>query len=129
MGLGEQRFDRAIMVMSLHDVYWVNEKEGWPAIDRDRFLDQVVTALKPGGALLVVDHAAADDFTLDQVDALHRINEHFVQSELERHGLTLEAQSDLLRRQDDDHRLNVFNPAIRGKTDQFVQLYRKPAAK
>ena len=128
MGLGERRFDRAIMVMSLHDVYWVNEKEGWPAIDRDRFLAQVVAALKPGGALLVVDHAAADDFEIAQVDALHRINERFVQSELERHGLKLEAQSDLIRQQNDDHRLNVFDPAIRGKTDRFVQLYRKPAA-
>ena len=128
MGLGQARFDRAFLVMSLHDVYWVNEKEGWPAIDRDLFLRQVVAALKPGGALLVVDHRAPDGFDISQVDALHRIDPAFVQAELERHGLKLEKTSNLLQQAGDDRSLNVFNPQVRGKTDRFVHLYRKPAS-
>lgn len=129
MDLGEAAFDRAIMVMALHDVYWVDEKQGWPEIDRDRFLEQVVAALKPGGAFLVVDHAAAKGSGFEAVNALHRIDEHFVQSTLERHGLKLEKTSDLLRNPEDDRSKNVFAPEIRGKTDRFVHLYRKPIGK
>ena len=128
MGLGEASFDRAILVMSLHDLYWVDEKEGWPEIDRDQFLEQVVKALKPGGALLVVDHAAKPGSGFSAVNALHRIDEQFVQSTLQRHGLTLEKTSDILRQPEDDHSQNVFAPPIRGKTDRFVHLYRKSAA-
>ena len=32
----------------------------------------------------------------------------------------------MLRNADDDRSKNVFDPAIRGKTDRFVHLYRKP---
>ena len=42
------------------------------------------------------------------------------------HGLELVGTLDLLRAPADDHTLNVFDPAIRGKTDRFVHLYRKP---
>ena len=32
----------------------------------------------------------------------------------------------MLRNPADDHSLNVFDPAIRGKTDRFVFKFRKP---
>ena len=58
LGMGEGVLDGAVIVMSYHDLYWVDEKEGWPKVDAGQFLDQVVRALKPGGVLLVVDHSA-----------------------------------------------------------------------
>jgi predicted methyltransferase len=129
MGLGEATLDRAIMVMAFHDLYWVDEKQGWPAIDRDAFIAQAVAALKPGGALLIVDHAAVAGSGTDAVNTLHRIDEAFVQATLEKHGLKLESTSPLLRQSGDDHGKHVFDKAIQGRTDRFVQLYRKPAAK
>ncbi|MND05664.1 hypothetical protein D3C83_266010 [compost metagenome] len=41
-------------------------------------------------------------------------------------GFVLEAESELYARPDDPRDANVFNPAIRGKTDQFVLRFRKP---
>jgi len=32
----------------------------------------------------------------------------------------------VLRNKSDDRKTNVFNPAIRGRTDQFVYKFRKP---
>jgi predicted methyltransferase len=36
------------------------------------------------------------------------------------------AQIDTLNNPNDDHVRSVFDPAIRGKTDQFVYKFRKP---
>lgn len=125
LGLGDARFDALIMVMAFHDVYWVDEKQGWPAIDRAQFNAQLVRALKPGGVLLIVDHAAKPGTGMDAVNALHRIDEAFVRSELEAAGLRFDGSMDRLRRDDDDHSLHVFDEKIRGRTDRFVQRYRK----
>ncbi|HUG02820.1 MAG TPA: hypothetical protein VML92_00135, partial [Steroidobacteraceae bacterium] len=59
MKLGSARYDLILIVMSYHDIYYVDEEGGWPAIDADGFLKQLHTALKPGGRLLIIDHAAA----------------------------------------------------------------------
>jgi predicted methyltransferase len=128
MALGEAGFDRVVMVMALHDVYWVDEKAGWSAIDHEGFLRQLVAALKPGGKLLVIDHAALAGSGTDAVNALHRIDEAFVRRTLERHGLVFEAESTLLRNPDDKRLKGVFDPKVKGKTDRFVHLYRKPDA-
>ena len=45
---------------------------------------------------------------------------------LTRAGVKLEAESDLYRLADDPRTTNVFDPAIRGKTDQFALRFRKP---
>jgi predicted methyltransferase len=41
-------------------------------------------------------------------------------------GFMLEAESALYLRPDDPRTANVFDPAIRGKTDQFMLRLRKP---
>jgi 2-methylisocitrate lyase-like PEP mutase family enzyme len=46
--------------------------------------------------------------------------------DFERAGFEFEGASDALAHPADDHTINVFNPAIRGKTDQFVFRFRKP---
>jgi predicted methyltransferase len=35
-------------------------------------------------------------------------------------------ESKLLRNPADDHKLKVFDPTIRHKTDQFILIFRKP---
>jgi len=126
LGMGENVLDGAVIVMSYHDLYWVDEKEGWPKIDADQFLDQIVRALKPGGVLLVVDHSAKSGTGSNDAQTLHRIDEQFAIADFRKHGLQWEAAMPMLRNPDDDRSKNVFDPAIRGKTDRFVHLYRKP---
>ena len=126
MKLGQGALDGALIVMSYHDLYVVEPKEGWPAIDAGQFIDQIVAGLKPGGVLLIVDHQARPGSGKSDTQVLHRIEDSFAAADFRAHGLELVGTLDLLRNADDDHSKNVFDPAIRGKTDRFVQLYRKP---
>lgn len=126
LGMGENVLDGAVIVMSYHDLYWVDEKEGWPKVDAGNFLDQITRALKPGGVLLVVDHSAKEGTGSSATQALHRIDEQFAIADFRKHGLEWEAAIPVLRNPADDRNKNVFDPAIRGKTDRFVHLYRKP---
>jgi predicted methyltransferase len=64
-------------------------------------------ALKPGGFFLGIDPAR-------------------IRSEIEAAGFVFESQSQTLRNAADDHRLTVFDPLIRGRTDQIVFLFRRP---
>ena len=125
MKLGDGKLDAAFIVMSYHDLYNVDEKEGWPAIDAAKFLDQIHRALKPGAVFVIVDHAAAKGTGKAPAQTLHRIDEAFAKKDIESHGFTLAKTWDGLRNPADDHTRMVFDPSIRGKTDRFVHIYRK----
>lgn len=126
LGLGQNTLDGALIVMSYHDLYYVDPDNGWAAIDAGQFIDQIVAALKPGGRLLVVDHAAREGTGKTDAQALHRIEESFAVGDFKAHGLQFIGSIETLRNREDDHSKNVFDPAIKGKTDRFVHLYRKP---
>jgi predicted methyltransferase len=126
MQLGKATLDGALIVMSYHDLYVVDPKDNWPAIDAGQFIDQIVAALKPGATLLIVDHQARPGSGKDDTQALHRIEASYAEKDFRAHGLELVRTLDVLANPADDHTKNVFDPAIRGKTDRFVQLYHKP---
>jgi predicted methyltransferase len=86
----------------------------------------VFKALKPGGIYLILDHAAENGSGLRDTNTLHRIDEAAVKSEVEAAGFQLVGESDVLRNPADDRKKSIFDPAIRGKTDQFVLRFRKP---
>jgi predicted methyltransferase len=83
-------------------------------------------ALKPGGVLLVIDHVAESGSGLRDTETLHRIDPMRMKSEIEAAGFIFESQSDALRNPDDDHRRPVFDPLVRGRTDQVVFRFRRP---
>jgi len=120
--------DAAIFVMSYHDLYWRPADGSWPPTDPSLLLAKLYAALKPGGVILVQDHVAAPGGEVSEVvDRLHRIDPTVVKRDFERAGFEFESASDALTHPADDHTINVFNPAIRGKTDQFVFRFRKPS--
>jgi len=87
---------------------------------------QIYAALKPGGVFFIEDHAAKPGTGATAPDTLHRIDEDFVKKEVESVGFKLAGESKILRNPADDHTLKVFDPAIRGHTDQFLLKFRKP---
>ena len=125
MDLGREQFDLITIYLSYHDIYWVEEDMGWPKINADRFLTQLHDALKPGGKLLIVDHAAVAGTGSSAASTLHRIDEAFTKKDFAGHGFLLEKSWHGLRNSADDHTTDVFDKAIRGKTDRFTHLYRK----
>jgi predicted methyltransferase len=96
-------------------------------IDVPRLNREMFAALKPGGVLIIIDHAAVDGSDVSVTGTLHRIDQGQVVRELEAAGFVLEAESQVLRNPADDRTVRVFEGEIRGRTDQFVLRFRKPA--
>lgn len=94
--------------------------------DVPAFNRAVYAALKPGGVYVVLDHADAAGTGLKDTNTLHRIDEGTVKSEVLAAGFVIDAESHILNNPADDHSKNVFDPAIRGKTDQFLLRFKKP---
>jgi predicted methyltransferase len=103
----------------LHDPFFA------PA-DLAKINKAVFAALKPGGRYVIIDHAAAAGSGLRDTNTLHRIDEASVKSELAAVGFRLDGESYLLHNAGDPRTANVKDPAIRGKTDQFILIFTKP---
>jgi predicted methyltransferase len=123
MYLPPKSADLVVIVMSYHDVYWIDEKEGWPQIDTDGFLKSLKAAIKPGGKLLIIDHNAAAGTGKEAAGKLHRLNEEWSKKSLTSAGFTFVKSYDGLRNPDDQLDKMVYDPAVKGKTDRYVDLY------
>ena len=96
-------------------------------VDPAVFNKAVFDALKPGGIFLVIDHAAPAGSGLSDTETLHRIDPATVKQQVTAAGFQFVGSSDLLANPADDHTLKVFDPKVRGHTDQFIYKFRKPA--
>lgn len=108
--------DVAVTALNFHDVHNMNPAAG------QAFMKSVYTMLKPGGVFGVIDHVGKEG--ADNAK-LHRVPEQVAIDAAKAAGFTVEAQSELLAHPDDDHTRVVFDPGLRGKTDQFVLRLRK----
>jgi predicted methyltransferase len=115
--------DLVVIFMSYHDVYWIDEKEGWPQIDTDGFLKSLKAAIKPGGKLLIVDHNAAAGSGKEMAGKLHRLNEEWSRKSLTSAGFTFVKSYDGLRNPNDQLDKMVYDPAVKGHTDRYADLY------
>lgn len=91
------------------------------------FSRQVYRSLKPGGVFLVVDHIAQAGSGLRDTDTLYRIDPQTVKQQVQAAGFVYAGKIDVLRNSADNHTLKVFDPKVRGRTDQFVFKFVKPA--
>lgn len=116
------------------DVLWVHlfyhdlhtaliQAKGATASDFNR---AVYERLKPGGAYVIVDHAAAAGTGTGDTQALHRIDPNSVREEVEAAGFVLEEESTMLANKNDSHSIKVFDPSIKGETDRFAYRFVKP---
>ena len=119
-------YDFSIIHLDYHDFYFESEKYNIPRTDPDVVLKTLYAAMKPGGIVAVIDHVGPAGDTRAIVDKLHRIDPATVKADFARAGFVLEAESPLLHMASDDHTKNVFDPAVRGKTDRFAFRFRKP---
>ena len=121
---------RALQLPSAVDLVWTSNNyhdvHNVAGIDLLAFNRDILAALKPGGVYLVIDHQAAADAPDDVTSTLHRIRAETVKREALAAGFLLDDESTLLHNADDNHALKVFDPAIRGRTDQFVLRFKKP---
>ncbi|MEQ1619048.1 MAG: hypothetical protein ABL883_11985 [Terricaulis sp.] len=106
-----------------HDFHLQQLNINVPALNQQMF-----AALKPGGVLVIIDHAAPAGAPVgtDGATASHRIDQAQVVREVMAAGFVLDGESQVLRNPADDRSLRVFEGDIRGRTDQFALRFRKP---
>jgi predicted methyltransferase len=112
--------DVVFTAQNYHDVHNI------PNVDIASFNKSVFNALKPGGVYIVVDHAAAPGSGARDTSTLHRIDPETVKAEALAAGFVLAGQSKVLENPQDAHTATVFDPSIKGTTDQFILKFRKP---
>ena len=100
-----------------HDTTYMNVDRA--AMDRKMF-----AALKPGGYLVIADHAAAAGADVSVGKSLHRIDEAIVRKELEAAGFKLIAEGDFWRVPGDTRDFSSNRPP--SPVDSFVLKFQKP---
>jgi predicted methyltransferase len=116
------KVDVVVTALNLHDIYngYADQPAGEPATVE--FLKAIHGVLKPGGVLGVIDHVGVAG---QDNSKLHRMLPQQARDALIKAGFTIEAESRLLANPADDHTKMVFDPAMRGHTDQFMFRARK----
>lgn len=114
--------DAVFIRQNYHDLY---DKFMGPA-DVPAFNKAVFAALKPGGVYVILDHAAMAGSGIGATETLHRIDPARVKTDVLAAGFKLDGESSILANKTDDHSLKVFDPSVRGHTDQFLFRFKKP---
>ena len=125
LSLCDQCYDRVLMILTFHDLFYVDEKSGWPAIDAPALMAKVHKSLKPGGLLGVIDHNAQPGAGIEVAQSLHRIDPQLIKDYMQKWGFSLRAESELLRNAQDKGDLGMWDPSVRGNTDRAVLLFTK----
>ncbi len=109
--------DAVIIDMNYHDMVG-------RGFNRDNVNHAVFTALKPGGVYGLVDNSAKPGTGPNDANTLHRIDENFEVSEIEKAGFRLAASSDVLRNPNDPRTQPFWK--INHTQDRFVLKFVKP---
>lgn len=123
-GLPDNTVDMIFLHLIYHDFHWVYDDVG--PINKE-----MLRILKPGGRLVIIDHAAEIGSGVrdakDRNNGLHRIDESYVQKNLTAVGFKLQQSLDLLRNPKDDRSKAFFSKELRDKpTDRFFLIFKKP---
>ena len=114
--------DAVVIMATYHDFVGMGA-------DRGRMNERIFAALQPGGTYTVIDSSAKAGTGAAAADSLHRIDEAFVRSEIEKAGFKLASSSDFLRNPDDARDWSA-SPRVagekRGTSDRFALKFVKP---
>ncbi|MEQ8935809.1 MAG: class I SAM-dependent methyltransferase [Amphiplicatus sp.] len=117
--------DVVTWVQGPHELYYTPE-DGTFLGDPFKSYAEIFRILRPGGAFVVIDHSAIPGSPETTGNELHRIDRSIVVDMAEGAGFMLDGDSGFLANPDDTRTTNVFDPAIRGRTDQFALRFKKP---
>ncbi len=112
------KLDLITIVLNYHDLTY-------QPIDRARMMQQLFSALKPGGRLVVIDHSARSGTGIADGKTLHRIDEAVVRRELHDAGFVLDGEGSFLRNPADARDDSSGSPKV--PTDRFALRFVRPA--
>jgi predicted methyltransferase len=116
-----QKLDLFWITQNYHDLHIAK----YGVVDMAVFNKHVYDALKPGGIYFILDHQANPGTGEDQIAVLHRIEKAQVIKEVTAAGFKLVGEGDALHRTADDHTKPIFDPSVRGNTDQYMLKFQK----
>ncbi len=119
-----QDVDMIFVGLSFHDFY-VQREEALITADPESIFQQIHSALKMQGKLLVIDHAAQANSGTSTTSSLHRIDEQWLKQQMAAHGFQYVKSLEVLRNANDDYSKDIWKPEVYHKTDRFVHLYQK----
>ena len=114
------------------DLFWITQNyhdlhiKEYGNVDMAAFNKHVFDSLKPGGVYFILDHQANPGASEADIAKLHRIERDQIVREVTAAGFKLADEGNFLRRPADDHTKSIFDPAIRGHTDQYALKFVKP---
>jgi predicted methyltransferase len=94
------------------------------SVDRAQMDRKLFAALKPGGLLVIADHAAKSGADISVGKSLHRIDEAVLRNEVEAAGFKLVARGDFWHHPEDARDFTTQKPT--GPVDEFVMKFQKP---
>src|ERR1700730_15248886 len=100
-----------------HDTTYMN-------VDRAEMDRKMFAALKPGGLLVIADHAAKAGADISVGKSLHRIDEAVLRREVEAAGFKLVAEGDFRRHPADTKDFSTQRPPA--PVDEFALKFQKP---
>jgi len=111
------QIDLVTLMFNYHDL-------GHMGVDRARMNAAVFAALKPGGLYVIADHSGRPGTGITEAGTLHRIEEAFLQKDVQAAGFKLVEQGHFLRNPADPRDKNTPEPAQ--PKDEFVLKFVKP---
>jgi predicted methyltransferase len=94
------------------------------SVDRAEMDRKMFAALKPGGLLVIADHAAKAGADISVGKSVHRIDEAVLRREVEAAGFKLVAEGNFWRHPEDTKDFSTLVPT--GPVDEFVLKFQKP---
>ena len=111
------QLDLITIFLNYHDISYL-------PVDRAKMNQRLYAALKPGGRLVIVDHAARAGTGVADGKTLHRIDEAVVLAEARQAGFVLDAEGAFLRNPADPRDQTSSDSKI--PTDKFALRFVKP---
>jgi len=115
--LADGKLDLVTLMFNYHDL-------GFLQVDRDAMNKAVFKALKPGGVYIIGDHSGRPGTGISESGTLHRIEQAFLQKEVEAAGFKLAAEGNFLRNPNDPRDKNTPDPPM--PKDEFFLKFVKP---
>ena len=124
----ENSVDLVVVILIYHHMnYSADEGDVLPA-GTVQALNNIKAMLKPGGKLVVVDHAALDSVTRAETAAVHRVSPARTRADLEAAGFTFEGESTVLVYPDDPMNIMWRGNIPRDQSSRMVHKYRYDGA-
>ncbi len=111
------QLDLVTLMFNYHDL-------GHMGIDRSRMNAAVFAGLKSGGMYVIADHAGRPGTGISESGTLHRVEQAFLEREVESAGFKLVGRGDFLRNPSDPRDKNTPEPPQ--PKDEFVLKFVKP---